>query len=174
MKIGEARVGGADVRRFKWTLAITMLVATTSACAADVDDPVYAAGVLRYCERFAVAVPARLLKSLEASYVPGSARVGRTRLDGVVTHVSNVFQPADSRFAAMWQCTFSIALRDQRCDGKVALPIAEHAAFADYTSWPRLMIVDDHRRIMSADGATLGYATPKYFETSCPGEGGTG
>ena len=170
MKRGEA--GGANVQRFKLTLVITMLVATTSSCAADVDDPAYA-GVLRYCERFAVAVPARLLQSPEASYVPGSARVGRTRLGDVVTHVSNVFQPADSRFAAGWQCTFSIALRGRRCDGEVALPIAERAAFADYTSWPRLMIVDDHR-IMSADSTTIGYATPKYFETSCPGEGGTG
>ena len=85
--------------------------------------------------------------------------------------LSNMFQPADSRFAAGWQCTFSISMRGRRCDGEVALPIAERAAFADFTSWPRLMIVNDHR-IVSPDGTTIGYATPKYFETSCPGEVG--
>ena len=59
----------------------------------------------------------------------------------------------------------------QPCAGEVALPVAERAAFAEYTSWPHLAIVDDNR-IVTASGTTVGFATPKYFETSCPMEGG--
>ena len=59
----------------------------------------------------------------------------------------------------------------QPCAGEVALPIAERAEFAEHTSWPRLAIVDGNR-IVTAGGTTLGFATPKYFETSCPVEGG--
>ncbi len=61
----------------------------------------------------------------------------------------------------------------QLCSGEVTLPVAEHAEFAEYTSWPRLTITDDNR-IVTADGTTIGFAVPKYFETSCPvnGEGG--
>ena len=58
---------------------------------------------------------------------------------------------------------------DQHCTGEVALPIAERAEFAGYTSWPRLAIVDDNR-IVTSGGSTIGFATPKYFETSCPVE----
>ena len=146
--------------------ALAAAVALT-ACAAPMtrgDDPAHDA-VLRYCERFAAASPPRVL-SQGASYVAGSARLVRTPLDAVTTFVTNILQPRDSRFVDAWRCTFSVSMDGQRCTGEVALPIAEHAEFADYTRWPRLAIIEGHR-IVSGDGATIGYATPKYFETSC-------
>ena len=57
-------------------------------------------------------------------------------------------------------------MNGRRCTGEVMLPIAECAEFAEYTRWPRLSIIGEHR-IASADGATIGYVVPKYFETSC-------
>ena len=156
--------------RFTLVLAAAVALVACGPHTADVDDPAYDS-ILRYCEQFAAAVPARLLKSPGAHYDAGSARVVRPRLGNVVTRLSNTFQPPDSRFADAWQCTFSISMDGQPCAGEVALPIAERAEFAEYTSWLRLVIVDGNR-IVTAGGTTLGFATPKYFETSCPVEGG--
>ena len=102
-----------------------------AACGSSVtgrDDPAYD-GVLRYCERFAAAAPGRLIDSRGAYYVAGSARVVRPRLGDVVTRLSNMFQPPDSRFVAAWRCRFSISMNGQSCAGEVALPLAEHAEF---------------------------------------------
>ena len=159
-------------KRLTPVLAAAVALAACGPHTADVDDPAYD-GMLRYCEEFAAAVPAQLLKFPGAHYVAGSARVVRPRLGNVGTHLSNTFQPPDSRFAAVWQCTFSISMDGQPCAGEVKLPVAERADFAEYTSWPWLAIVDDNR-IETASGTTTGFVTPKYFETSCPvEEGGT-
>ena len=158
-----------NAKRFTPAMAAAVALAACGPQTADADAPEYE-GMLRYCEWFATAAPARVLKSPGAHYIAGSARVFRTRLGDVVTFLSNTFQPSDSRFDAAWQCTFSISMDDQHCTGEVALPIAERAEFAGYTSWPRLAIVDDNR-IVTSGGSTIGFATPKYFETSCPVEG---
>ncbi len=165
---GEAREEAIRAReRITVVLSASLAAAVTlTACVAPATqggDPAHDA-VLRYCERFAAAAPARLLS--QGFYVAGSARVVRTPLGAVTTFASNVFQPRESRFVDAWRCTFSVSMDGRRCTGEVELPIAEHAEFADYTRWPRLAIIKGHR-IVSADGATIGYATPKYFETSC-------
>ena len=165
----QGRKTALNAKRFTPVMAAAVALAACGPQTADVDDPAYDS-MLRYCERFAAAAPDRLLKSPGAHYIAGSARVFRTRLDDIVTCLSNTFQPLDSRFAAAWQCTFSISMDGQPCAGEVTLPIAEHAEFAEYTSWPRLAIVDDNR-IVTSGGSTIGFATPKYFETSCPVEG---
>ena len=155
-----------NAKRFTRVMAAAMALTACGLQTADVDDHAYDS-MLRYCERFAVATPARLLHSPGAHYIAGSARVFRTRLGDFVTRLENRFQPTDSRFVAAWQCTFSISLDDQTCTGKVTLPIAARAEFAEYTSWPRLAIVEDNQ-IVTGSGATIGFATPKYFKTSCP------
>ena len=104
-----------------------------------------------------------------ARYVAGSARVSQSRLGNLVTAVTNLFQPRDSRLGSVWQCEFSIMMNGRLCKGEVALPVAEHAAFAEYTHWPRLDIVGG-REIVSEEGERIGYATPKYFETTCHGD----
>ena len=147
-------------------LAAALVLAACGSSAPGRDDPAYD-GVLRYCERFAAAAPGRLIDSRGAYYVAGSARVVRPRLGDVVTRLSNTFQPPDSRFVAAWRCRFSISMNGQSCAGEVALTLAEHTEFAEHTSWPRLAIIDGNR-ILSAGGTTIGYAAPKYFETSCP------
>jgi len=156
----DARVAAA--------MALVAAIAALAACATSErgDDHSADADVLRYCERFAAAVPVRLLKSPEASYVVGSARVDRAPLDDAANSVANVFQPHDSRFVGVWQCAFSLSINGRHCTGEVALPIAEHAEFAQYTSWPDLAFIEENR-IVSTGGTRIGYATPKYFDTSC-------
>lgn len=148
--------------------ALVVVGASWAACANSEHgyDHQADADVLRYCGRFAAAVPARLLESPEASYIAGSARVYRTPVDDAATFVTNVFQPRDSRFFGTWQCAFSLSMNGRHCTGEVALPIAEHAEFAQYTSWPQLAFIEENS-IVSSDGTTIGYATPKYFDTSC-------
>ena len=148
-------------------VASTMVFAACAVPATGSVEPAHD-GVFRYCERFAVAASARLIESPGASYAAGSSRVARERFGAVTTFVSNVFQPRDSRFVDAWRCTFSISVSDRSCTGQVALFIAEHAEFAEYTSWPRLAIIAGNR-IATADGKTIGYAVPKYFDTSCRG-----
>ena len=109
-------------------LMIALVLAACGSSATGRDDPAYD-GVLRYCERFAAAAPVRLIAAaapvrlidaLGASYVAGNTRVVRTRLGGVVTRLSNTFQPSDSRFVAAWQCLFSISMNGQSCAGEVS------------------------------------------------------
>jgi hypothetical protein len=152
--------------------AFVAVVAALAACATSErgDDHRADADALRYCERFAAAVPARLLESPEASYVAGSARIDRTPLDAAANSVTNFFQPGDSRFVGVWQCTFSLSVNGRHCTGEVALPIAEHADFAEYTTWPALALIEENR-IVSTSGTTVGYATPKYLDTSCETQG---
>ncbi len=65
-------------------------------------------------------------------------------------------------------------LDGQACRGEVSLPIAEHRAFAEYTQWSRLMIVEDNQ-LIGADGNAAGYLTPKYYKLDCaPGGGADG
>ncbi len=118
--------------------------------------------ILRFCERFAEQVPGELLPGRAARYVEASAVVRQRRGDRVITFLSNFFQPFDSRFLGAWHCGFRIELDGQMCHGEVSLPIAEHRAFAEYTQWPRLMIVEDNQ-LTSAGG----YLTPKYYQLDC-------
>lgn len=153
--------------RFSLALASTLALAACTFSATSGDDPAHG-DVHRYCERFAAAASIRLIESPGASYVAGSSRVARERFGAVATLVSNVFHPRDSRFVGAWRCTFSMSANAGPCMGEVALLIAEHAEFAEYTSWPRLAIIDGNR-IATAGGETIGYVTPKYLDTSCPG-----
>ncbi len=88
--------------------------------------------MLEYCENFARHAPEKL-SDARARYVPQSAVVKQRALDRVITVVSNVFQPADSRFLRAWNCRFRVLIADQTCAGKVSLPVAEDKDFADYT-----------------------------------------
>ncbi len=122
--------------------------------------------VLRFCERFAEQTPGKLLHGRAARYVEHSAVTRQRRGDSVITFFSNFFQPSDSRFLGAWHCGFQIVLDGQTCRGEVSLPIAERRAFAEYTQWPRLMIVGDNA-IVGADGDAAGYITPKYYKLDC-------
>ncbi|MCY4497856.1 MAG: hypothetical protein OXC14_11275 [Rhodospirillaceae bacterium] len=144
--------------------AATCLVAAVAALAAcgtsdRGDEHPADADVLRYSERLAAAVPARLLESPAASYVTGSARIDRTRLVSTIL-VANVFQLHDARFLEAWHCVLSLSMNGRHCTREVALPIAEHAEFGEHTSWPALAIIKENR-IVSTSGTTIGYATPK-------------
>ena len=149
-------------------MALVAAIAALAACDASERGGAHPADadVLRYCERFAAAVPARLPESPDASYVAGSARIDRTPLDDAAILLTNVFQSHDARFVGAWRCAFSLSMNGRHCTGEVALPIAQHVEFAEYTRWPALAIIEENR-IVSTAGTTIGYATPKYFDTSC-------
>ncbi len=134
--------------------------------AADAGDGGYDS-VQKYCERFAAAVPSKLLKSKEAVYIDGSATISRPSFTSALLFASNFFQPPDSRFANMWKCEFHIQ-HNGLCAGEVDLPVAERRAFAEYTSWEKLVIVEGDNTITANDGSVIGYAVAKYYKLRCP------
>ncbi len=124
--------------------------------------------VQKYCERFAAAVPSKLLKSKEAVYIDGSATTSRPSFTSALLFASNFFQPPDSRFANMWKCEFHIQHQGLLCAGEVDLPVAEFREFAEYTSWEKLVIVEGNNTITANDGSVIGYAVAKYYKLRCP------
>ncbi len=115
-----------------------------------------------YCRSYARAVPERLLHRPADRYVVGSASVTRVR-SPIGRWLSNLFQPANSRFHAGYRCDFSITHQDALHPASVQLLVANTLGYAEHTQWPHLQIIPI-RAIDDPDNGRTGYVVVKYLE----------
>ena len=114
-----------------------------------------------YCAEFADAHAARH----QVRLAPGSVRVeaGSTVESWLWLRLSNLFQPAGSKFLAGYRCSFATAaIRRAPQTFAVDLLVAETRAFAEHTQWSDLQMVPI-RPIAEATTGRVGWGVFKYL-----------
>ena len=112
--------------------------------------------VSSYCARYAHAYAATHRVDLA-----GEVRVRKA--PAILRRLSNVFQPAGSRFVSGYRCRFATAASggDNR-SVSVGLYVAETREFAEYTQWKGLQTIPIARVEDERNGRT-GYGVFKYL-----------
>lgn len=112
--------------------------------------------VSSYCARFARAYAATHRVDLA-----GEVRVRKA--PAIMRRLSNVFQPAGSRFVSGYRCRFATAASGgEHRSVSVGLYVAETREFAEYTQWKGLQTIPIARVEDERNGRT-GYGVFKYL-----------
>ena len=115
-----------------------------------------------YCQTYLDAL-AELYEKNSSSHA--TARVSALdRGSGVMKFISNIFQPPDSRFHSGYTCRFHINLREKKHPGSMLLLLTESKAFAEYTQWAFIQIIEIGE-VSHPQDRTL-YAVVKYLEVN--------
>ena len=115
-------------------------------------------GVAGYCEKFAREYSRR--NGLR--FRDGSARTVKS--SDVMTWISNVFQPPDSRFTSGYDCRFQAEDAGGRLrDVSVGVFLTKTLRFAEHTKWEDLQIVPVEYVVDETNGRA-GYGVFKYLE----------
>ena len=147
-------------------LCVLVLLAGCGVGNADGDQaqggsPVESGGsvtVVRYCEKFAE----RYLEKEAIDHTGLSVRTEKQ--SDVMTRLSNVFQPPDSRFTAGYDCRFTARnVQGQVETVSVAIFLTGTLEFANYTKWNDLQIIPVEHVVDETHGRA-GYGVFKYLE----------
>ena len=140
--------------------AALLVLACGTGAGDDRDDPAGdgdGVGVAAYCAEFA-----RAYASGSASRVAGLP-VSVRREPAALGWLSNVFQPAGSRFVSGYRCRFATVSPDGSPRTiSVGLYLAETRAFAEHTRWEALGIVPI-RLVRDEAAGVAGHGVFKYL-----------
>ena len=113
-----------------------------------------------YCQTYLEAL-ATLYEKNSSSHA--TARVSALdRGSRMMTFMTNIFQPFDSRFHSSYICRFQIDLHEKKRAGSMTLLLIENKAFAEYTQWKDIQIIDIGE-VSHPQDETL-YVVVKYLE----------
>ena len=93
-----------------------------------------------YCQTYLDAL-AKLYEKNSSSHATASvSAVGPD--NGIMIFITNIFQPFDSKFHSGYIYRFHIDLHEKKLSGSMTLLLIENKAFAEYTQWKDIQIID--------------------------------
>lgn len=113
--------------------------------------------VLGYCENFA----RKYSRNHAMDYQESSVKIEKT--SDALMHLSNIFQPSDSKFTSEYDCYFQ-ARKPQGDvhDIAVGIFLTKTLHFAEYTKWERLQIIPVEY-VVDETNDRAGYGVFKYL-----------
>ena len=138
---------------------LLLLLASVTANHVQAEDGRVGVPVSTYCEKFA----RKHAENNAMEYQEGSATADK-RSD-VLMHLSNMFQPSDSKFTAGYACHFQARNTQGHVqDISVDIFLTGTLRFAEHTQWEHLQIIPIEYAVDETNDRA-GYGVFKYLET---------
>ena len=111
-----------------------------------------------YCESFA----RKYSRNHAMDYRESSVKIENK--SDILMHLSNIFQPSDSKFTSGYDCHFQAEGRQGEVhDIAVGIFLTKTLHFAEYTKWERLQIIPVEH-VVDETNDRAGYGVFKYLE----------